>query len=431
MNRQISLLVAATTSAVVIAFLIPLGLLVRSLAEDRATADAEAEARNIAILVSSLHENPDLEEAVEAADARSPVRTTVVLAEGVRLGSGDVAIEDSDVARGRTGTAFTTSTGSGRRTVVPVLTSNGTDVVLTDVTGSQLHQGVARAWVVLGALGMFMLVTALGIAGRIGRRISTPVTQVAAVADQLREGDLSARARVEGPFETRALAVALNRLGGRISELLVAERAAVGDLSHRLRTPVTALRIDVDGVQDDVLADRLRQHVGSLQRTIDAIVKDARRPLEHTIDAACDAAAVVAERAAFWSVLAEDQEREIGVAVAAGPLVVPLDQRDLSDVVDILIDNVFAHTPEGVGFTVSLERVQGEVVLTVSDRGGSGDVAADQDHGRSGLGLQIVRRTAAAVLGTVDLVRAPGGTTVTIRLPLTDGLDHPGSHSVL
>lgn len=430
MNRQISLLVAATTSAVVLAFLIPLGLLVRSLAEDRATADADAEARNIAILVSSLHESPGLAEAIEAADARSPVRTTVVLAEDVRLGSGTVAIEDPDVARGRTGTAFTTSVGSGRRTVVPVVTSNGTDVVLTDVTGSQLHQGVARAWLVLGALGMFMLVTALGIAGRIGRRISTPVTQVAAVADQLREGDLSARARVEGPAETQALAVALNRLGGRISELLVAERAVVGDLSHRLRTPVTALRIDVDGVEDEALAERLRQHVGSLQRTIDAIVKDARRPVEHAMDAACDASEVVAERAAFWSVLAEDQEREVRFAIAAEPLVVPLDRRDLSDVVDILIDNVFAHTPEGVGFTVSLESVEGGVVLTVSDRGGAAGGAEAQDHGRSGLGLQIARRTAAAVFGTLDMVRAPGGTTVTIRLPLA-GPERHGRRSVV
>ncbi len=60
MRRRIGLLVAATTSAVVLAFVVPLCLLVRNMAEDRAMADADQEARNIAILVSSLHGDPTL-----------------------------------------------------------------------------------------------------------------------------------------------------------------------------------------------------------------------------------------------------------------------------------------------------------------------------------------------------------------------------------
>ena len=77
--------------------------------------------------------------------------------------------------------------------------------------------------------------------------------------------------------------MALNRLAERITELLAAERAAVGDLSHRLRTPVTALRLDVESVRDPQLAARLQEHVEHLQRTVDAIVKDARRPVRATM----------------------------------------------------------------------------------------------------------------------------------------------------
>ncbi|MCX6395340.1 MAG: HAMP domain-containing sensor histidine kinase [Propionibacteriales bacterium] len=418
MGRRISILVAATTSAVVLAFLIPLALLVQSLAEDRATAGADAEARDVAILVSSLHEDPALADAVAAVDVRSTSRTTVVLAEGARLGSGDVAVDDPDVIRARAGAAFTRSVGDGRRTVVPVLTSNGTDVVVTEVTGAQLHRGVSQAWTVLGVLGALMLVAALGIADRFGRRISAPVVGVAGVADQLREGDLTARAVVEGSPETKALAVSLNRLGERINELLTTERAAVGDLSHRLRTPVTALRIDVDGVADPALAERLRQHVGNLQRTVDAVVRDARRPVEHTMAASCDAVEVVRERVAFWSALAEDQGRDLGTRLDHGRLVVGLDPRDLSDVVDILVDNVFAHTAEGIGFAVTVEERDGDVVLGVVDRGGPGTTRSGGRHGTSGLGLQIVRRTVAAASGTFDLVAAPGGTRAMVRLPL-------------
>ena len=86
------------------------------------------------------------------------------------------------------------------------------------------------------------------------------------MAHQLREGDLHARAEVRGTEETQELARALNGLADRTGELLAAERAAVGDLSHRLRTPVTALRLDAEAVRDPELAARLQEHIASLQR---------------------------------------------------------------------------------------------------------------------------------------------------------------------
>lgn len=421
MRRRIGLLVAATTSAVVLAFVIPLCLLVRNMAEDRAMADADQEARNIAILVSSLHDDPTLGDVVGAVDQRSSATTTVVLANGTTLGSGSVAANDPDVVKGRTGAAFTRSTDTGARTVVPVVTSDGTDVVVTDVTDAQLHRGVAGAWAAIIALGLMLLGLASVVAMQLGRRISTPVTRVAEVADRLREGELDARAALEGPPETQALAEALNRLAERITELLVAERAAVGDLSHRLRTPVTALRIDVEGLDDAQVAERLRQHVGKLQRSIDAIVNDARRPLRHDMSSHCDAVAVVRERVAFWAPLAEDQQRRLEVDIRVETAPVPLDEVDLRDVVDVLVDNVFAHTPEGTEFRVSLGTDGGGVLLEVADRG-PGRRGRPPGPGHTGLGLEIVRRTVEPTGGQVEIGAAPkGGTVVSVRLPLGPG----------
>ena len=64
-------------------------------------------------------------------------------------------------------------------------------------------------------------------------------------------------------------------------------------VQRTVRTPVTALRIDVEGVHDPALAERLRHHVGNLQRSIDAIVNEARRPVRHDMASTCDAVAVV------------------------------------------------------------------------------------------------------------------------------------------
>jgi len=425
MRRRIGLLVAATTSAVVFAFVIPLCLLVRNMAHDRATADANQLARNIAILVSTLHGEPTFPALVAAIDRRSSAATTVLLANGTTVGNGSVRATDPDVVRARTGTAFTRTTSTGFRSVVPVITPEGTDVVITEVSAAELQRGVGEAWAAIIGLGVLLLSTASLVAIQIGRRISTPVTRVAVVADRLREGDLDARASLEGPPETQALAEALNRLAERISELLIAERAAVGDLSHRLRTPVTALRIDVEGVRDDTLAERLREHIGTLQRSIDAIVTEARRPVRHEMTSSCDAAAVVRERTTHWSPLAEDQGRPFVVDIPDDVLAVRLDAVDLRDVVDVLIDNVFAHTPEGVGFSVALSRDNSATVrLDVVDRGPGFDATRPDKRppGQTGLGLEIVRRIVDPVGGSLELAATPsGGAHLTVHLPLAPG----------
>ena len=133
------------------------------------------------------------------------------------------------------------------------------------------------------------------------------MTRPAEVAHRIREGELGTRAVPEGPPETVELAVALNQLADRIDVLVAAEREAVADLGHRLRTPVTALRLDTDLVVDEDVSSRLRQHVDELQRSVDAIVHDARRPLRSTMPSGCDLAEVVRRRAAFWEPLAPDR----------------------------------------------------------------------------------------------------------------------------
>lgn len=425
MRRQIGWLTAATTSAIVLAFVIPLCLLVRTLAEDRALALAEQEARDVAILVSSLAGDPALADLVLTLDGRSEsARTQVLTPDGQVLGGATAGLaSDPEVERAAAGTAFTRVDDRGAAILVPVLSDDGTWVVRTVVPQQEMHRGVTRAWLFIVGLGLLLLLSAVVVSGRLARRISTPVTDLATVAHRLREGDLDARAQLAGPPETVELADAFNRLAERIVELLAAERAAVGDLSHRLRTPLTALRLDVESVTEPEPAERLRVHIGQLQRTVDAIVKDARRPVRHTMTSVADATAVVRERAAFWSALAEDEDRRVDIALPAQPCLVGVDEVDLRDIVDILVDNVFAHTPEGVGFSIGLAVGPGRAVLSVRDEGAPQAGAHRPQAGRvgvSGLGLQIVRRAAAGFRGEVE-VRAEGqGFLVEVGLPLAD-----------
>jgi len=113
---------------------------------------------------------------------------------------------------------------------------------------------------------------------------------------------------------------------------------------------------------------------------------------------------------------------ELGVP-SGRPLRAKLDAADLSDVVDVLIDNVFAHTDEGVPLEVWVAaRADGAIVLTVED-GGTGlpqeDIIArgSSGAGSTGLGMDIVRRAAKNSGGGMEVGRSRlGGALVRVVL---------------
>lgn len=418
MRRRIAWLVAATTSAVVLALVLPLGLLVQTLAEDRALAGAGQDVQQVATILVQVDGSADaLAPFVALVDSRSPRTVGVLLPDGTRIGEGVPADGDGSLATALGGRAVTDREGGGAVVLLPVLLPTGTAVVASDVPPEQVRAGVLTAWLTLGGLGLGMLLLAVLVADRLGRWVSTPVTDVSRTAVRLRDGDLTARVDPDGPPEVVELGRTLNRLADRVVELLALEREQAADLAHRLRTPVTALRLDVEQVEDPETADRLRRHVDALVRTVDQIVADARRPVRSDVGSRCDAAQVVRDRVMFWSALADDQGRDVGGHLAGGPLWVAADAADLADALDALIDNVFAHTPEGTPFGVDLAaRADGGARVEVSDSGpGLGDdAAAVAERGRSGagssgLGTDIARRVAVASGGSVELGRAPGG----------------------
>jgi signal transduction histidine kinase len=427
-RRRLTFLVAASMSAVVLAFLAPLGLLVRTLAEDRAVNEARQHAATLGSIAAQA-DRPQLTRiAAGYVGAHAGDVTTLIFPDGSYLGpapaSGDPNIKIA-AEQGRNGTV---PSDRGTDLYVPAVGNNGTYVIHTFIPDAVLHQGVTQATMTLGGLGLLLLLAAVLAADRLARRVSAPIRQVAAAANALHDGMLDTRVPEQGPSEVVAMARALNRLAGRIEQLLAAERDSVADLSHRLRTPVTALRLDADSIVDPEIADRLRQHVAQVERTVDAIVHDARRPSRTAVASSCEINRVVRERVSFWSALADDQRRPLRLALPDLPLRVRLDAADLADVVDVLLDNAFAHTEEGVPIEVWVaQRADGQAVLTVEDGGPGlppGDIVSrgQSGAGSTGLGLDIVRRAALASGGSMELGRSRlGGAMIRIILGWADG----------
>ncbi|MFU8854242.1 sensor histidine kinase [Micromonospora sp. SL1-18] len=134
-------------------------------------------------------------------------------------------------------------------------------------------------------------------------------------------------------------------------------------------------------------------------------------------------------RTTWRSVLAEDTGREVTLDLAPGPLPVGVTD-ELAAAVDALLGNVFAHTPDGMPFTVRLAPYAGQVTLTVADAGPgipAGPLGRGASHtGSTGLGLDIADRAARASGGRLELHAGPGGgALVLLRLGPPAALTRP------
>ncbi|MGX4654986.1 ATP-binding protein [Micromonospora sp. SCSIO 07396] len=423
MRRRLALLVAATSCLTLVAFLVPLALLVRTVAEDRATVRATADVQGLVPVVGTA-DTATIRLTVEQLTAESGRPVSVYLPDGTVLGAQEP--RTPAVALAARGQSLTAELDGGREIVIAVQgRADGTGVIRTVVPRADVTAGVARAWLVLAALGVVLVLLGLAVADRLARTLVRPITELSSVSHRLANAELTARAEPAGPPELREVAGALNHLAARIQVLLREEREQVADLSHRLRTPLTALRLEAESLRDPDDAARVAAAVDGLERAVTGLIRQARwrsDPADGDPGAvSADAAAIVGERVAFWSVLAEDTGRTVDLDLAAGPLPVGVPADELAAAVDALLGNVFAHTPEGTGFTVRLTREQAGAALTVCDAGPGIPAALVQRGasraGSTGLGLDIARRAAQASGGRLDLGSgAQGGAVVTLRL---------------
>ncbi|MFD7466787.1 sensor histidine kinase [Streptomyces tendae] len=432
----------AVTAMVVVAFAVPLGLVIREMARDRAFSNAEREAAAVAPALSITTDREQLERVVASAGSDAGMAVHIP-APGDRSGGatdiGRQRATDEDIAAvRRMGRASTTEVGGGSTLLQPVALSSGEiAVVEVYVPESEVTNGVGTAWAVLAVVGAALIVGSVAVADRLGVRMVQPARRLVDGAHELGEGKLGARVPVEGPDELRRAAVAFNSMADQVVQLLANERELAADLSHRLRTPLTVLRLNAASLGDGPAAEQTRAAVEQLEREVDTIIRTARDAKPQTAaagpGAGCDAAEVVRERMGFWSALAEDEGRKWRVAGADRPVRIPVARTDLAASLDALLGNVFRHTPEGTAFAVDLHNGEDAVIVLVSDAGtGIADPEAAMARGRgsgtdgsTGLGLDIVRRMAESTGGDVRIGSSVlGGTEVRIWIQ-SDGRTAP------
>jgi signal transduction histidine kinase len=412
-------LALAITSMVALAFLVPLAVATRQIAHDRALGDARQQATSLVTVLGVDADPALLTSAVASTTAGSASRLAVHLPDVGTIGTTHTSAAQISLVSQDRRAAVAPAPGGLAYLQPTVLTDGRTVVVEVFVPDAETHRGVWTAWLVLGGLAIVLVGGSVVLADRLGSQLVRATRQLAHSTRRLGGGELTTRVTPIGPRELRDAANAFNTMADDLRSLLDKERELAADLSHRLRTPLTALRLDAEAMPPGPIAERMRQACDLLDEELEAIITGARLGIEARGQERSDLVEVLADRLAFWSVLAEDQERPWEVVGGDEPVMLPVPRSELIGVVDAMLGNVFSHTPDGTAFRVSVSPDG----LLVDDAGpGIADPASAVRRGVSGagstgLGLDIVRRAAEMSGGRMVIARSPlGGARVGIVL---------------
>jgi signal transduction histidine kinase len=286
-------------------------------------------------------------------------------------------------------------------------------------------------------LGLLFLVAAFALVGRTLRRTARPIGDVMEAADRVAGGDYSARVRERGPGELRRLARSFNTMAARLEAGEDVRRNLLADVAHELRTPLSVIRGDVEGMLDGLyppdpahlqpvleearVMSRLLEDLQTLS-TAEAGALPLHRQLVGPEELVADAVAAFRVRA---------DAAKVGLRTRVAPALprVDVDPVRIGEVFANLLINAIRHTPPRGWVEVTAERADdGRVAFVVRDTGPGIDPQVLPDvfdrfvktagSGGAGLGLAIARSLVQAHGGHIAADSRPGeGTVIRFVLP--------------
>ena len=266
-----------------------------------------------------------------------------------------------------------------------------------------------------------------------------PMTQLVRALSEQDERNLAELSPRRVPRELLPLIDSMNGLLRRLRSAFDSQRRFVADAAHELRTPITAVKLQIENLRGKVdrsAAEELQEleaGVERMHRVVRQLLQLARQesaPEEGSVESV-DIGVVAQDSVRSFVALAEARSIDLGMddvqAVTA-----QLDPNHLRVVLDNLVDNAVRYTPPGGRVDVSVREAEGVILIDVSDTG-PGIPAGDLDRVFSrfyrvrttgiegcGLGLAIARAAAERCRSSIELCNhsSAAGLTARVRIRL-------------
>ena len=302
---------------------------------------------------------------------------------------------------------------------------------------------VFRATVFQAVLIATLAATVVAVAASIfvARRIPDPIATMARASRQMAAGQYGVRVEAVEPVELAELTTSLNHLAAELEDAERRRVTLIGDVAHEIRTPLTTLRGNLEGLIDGIVQPSpelfavLHDETGRLARLVDDL-QLLSRVEAHDVELRIAPVAVQdAVDRVVTQVGASFKAKGVALRVELPPtlLIVRADADRLAQVLMNLLANSLRHTPTGGTVTIRARERDERVELAVHDTG-SGIAPEHLPHvferfyraeqartrtGGSGVGLTIARALVEAQGGTIR-AESPGagqGSTFTVTLP--------------
>ena len=271
---------------------------------------------------------------------------------------------------------------------------------------------------------LLMVVAVALVAWWTARRIVGPMRALAVGADRLGRGLDANPLPLTGPSEVRDTTQAFNRMQDRLTRFVAERTHMLAALSHDLRSPLTAMRLRIEMLDETEDSVRLQALVGEMQAMVEATLEFARGVARTEPAATVDLAALLGD-------LVADVGGDRATLAPSPPTPATVRPHGLNRALRNLIDNAVRY---GGTADVRVTQEPGFAVITVADTGPGLpedqleavfepfvrlEASRNRDTGGVGLGLAIARTIIQAHGGTVRLRNRPGGGLCAIvRLPV-------------
>jgi two-component system sensor histidine kinase BaeS len=266
--------------------------------------------------------------------------------------------------------------------------------------------------------------------------MTRPMDNLIQAARRIEKGDYSASVPEYGPPEMRSVARAFNAMSARLKSTDEQRRSFLADVAHELRTPLSVIRGQAEGIADGLYPGDAAhiEPILDATRGLELLVEDLRTLV--LTDAGSlvlnrepvDPADLVHDVLASFKSQGEAAQVNLTGEMDEGLPMVDVDPARMRSAIANVISNSLRHTPPGGSVRVGVNAGADQVIITITDTGQGIPaellprvfdrfVKAPSSTG-SGLGLSIVRDIVTAHGGKAEIESTPGsGTTVRLTVP--------------